>query len=66
LTGAQERYKELSKIVPNIGKTIGTITAKGFILELDGVSGDFNHLAHFTHHAYDTDVFIERFKAVNI
>lgn len=61
LQGAEERYIQLSEIVPNIGKTIGTFTSKGFILEADGVSGDFGHSGHFTHHAYKTDVFKERF-----
>lgn len=64
LQRAEERYKQLSEIVPNIGKTIGTYTSKGFILAGDGVNGDFGHLSHFTHHAYETDVFKERFEIV--
>jgi len=64
LQGAKERYKQLSEISPNIGKTIGTYTSKGFILEDDGVNGNFGHYGHFTHHAFETDVFNDRFKIV--
>ncbi len=64
LKGAEERHNELSKVIPNIAKAIGTHTSKGFILESDGVSGDFGHHSHFTHHACETDVFKERFKIV--
>lgn len=64
LKGAEKRYNQLSEVIPNIGKTVGTLTSKGYILEKDGVSGDFGEFSHFTHHAYDTDIFTTRFKVI--
>ncbi|MBK6566440.1 MAG: hypothetical protein IPG18_14840 [Saprospiraceae bacterium] len=64
LNGAVKRHNQLSDVIPNIGKAIGTLTSKGYILEKDGISGDFGELSHFTHHAYDTDVFKTRFEVI--
>lgn len=64
--GSKERYQQLSEIIPNIGKTIGNYTSKGFILEDDGVNGVFGEFGHFTHHAYDTELFRGRFEIIQV
>lgn len=64
LNGAKERHRQLCEVSPKIEKTIGKFTSKGFILKEDGVNGDFGQLTHFTHHAFDHEVFSERFEII--
>jgi len=66
LKGAKERHRQLCDVSLNIEKNIGTFTSKGFILKTDGVSGDFGKFSHFTHHAYDTELFRERFEIIQV